>query len=226
MITIYMNKIKLFRRMSSPSLQKISWLKIQRIQSFHHSMAHLTTNNWGSKLVSRWQWGQHWYITYGDVIFECVWFNFVSFALCTINMWWVSKFSQHQNNTEASRRWEDKTSISLKPPSRTRPQVFHLRYHLAVVGLLIFLARKINHQHTRQVDRPAKKKTLPIGRIGNPCSMDHPKDHSLFGLGLPGQICWNTMKYIFLNYPQDPYVVYLPTFDWICMVNVRYSRYT
>ena len=30
--------------------------------------------------------------------------------------------------------------------------------------------------------------TLPIGRIGNPELMDHPKDHSLFGLGLPGYI--------------------------------------
>ena len=33
--------------------------------------------------------------------------------------------------------------------------------------------------------------TLPIGRIGNPESMDHPKNHSsLFGLGLPGFVFW------------------------------------
>ena len=108
-----MNKIKLFRRMSSPSLQKISWLKIQRIQSFNRSMAHRTTNNWGSKLVSRWQWGQHWYTTYG--IWRCkYWMCLIHVRfLCTINMWWVSKFSEHQNNTEASQRWEDKTSISI-----------------------------------------------------------------------------------------------------------------
>ena len=31
--------------------------------------------------------------------------------------------------------------------------------------------------------RKSKDQTLPIGRIGNSCSMDHP-DHSLFGLGL------------------------------------------
>ena len=30
--------------------------------------------------------------------------------------------------------------------------------------------------------------TLRIGRIGNPESMDHPKDQSLFGLGLSGYI--------------------------------------
>ena len=34
--------------------------------------------------------------------------------------------------------------------------------------------------------RKCKDQTLPIGRIGNPWSMDNPKDHSLFGFGLPG----------------------------------------
>ena len=34
--------------------------------------------------------------------------------------------------------------------------------------------------------RKSKDQTLPIGRIGNPECMDHPKDHSLFGLGPPG----------------------------------------
>ena len=33
-----------------------------------------------------------------------------------------------------------------------------------------------NYTQEVQVDQ-----TLPIGRIGNPESMDHPKDHSLFG---------------------------------------------
>ena len=30
--------------------------------------------------------------------------------------------------------------------------------------------------------------TLPLGRIGNPCSMDHPTDHSWFGLGFRGEL--------------------------------------
>ena len=29
---------------------------------------------------------------------------------------------------------------------------------------------------------------LPIGRIGNPEYVDHPKDHSLLGLRLPGYV--------------------------------------
>ena len=41
------------------------------------------------------------------------------------------------------------------------------------------------HIYTQEVQID-QTNCLPLGRIGNPCSVDHPKNHSLFGLGLPG----------------------------------------
>ncbi len=55
----------------------------------------------------------------------------------------------------------------------------------------------------RYIPRKSKDQTLPIGRIGNPCSMDHPKDHSLFGLGLPVYIYIYSMFEI-MHVANDP----------------------
>ena len=55
--------------------------------------------------------------------------------------------------------------------------------------MVVYISVRLRFTQEVQVDQ-----ILPLGRIGNPESMDHPKDHSLFGLGLPGFIV-----FFFLN---------------------------
>ena len=53
---------------------------------------------------------------------------------------------------------------------------------------LFFVAHLSSDQLTLVTQEVQVDQILPIGRIGNPESMDHPKDRYLFGLGPQGYL--------------------------------------